>query len=152
MKALIFNTIILLSATSAKAAFERCTVEQLTVAQVKARIAWLNRCIQENNGSFLGLSKDGAQYFSVKEVGTDTESTATVNYPVFGDEERNWAPGELCLAPEDVRFIAVCQWSVTEKVVPPPAPVPAPPAPAPEPAPFPKEERPRADICLRLNC
>ncbi|ASD63136.1 hypothetical protein [Bdellovibrio bacteriovorus] len=124
MKALILNTIIFLAATSAKASFERCTVEQLTVAQVKSRIAWLNRCIQENNGSFLELTKDSAQYFSVKEAGTESESTATVNYPVFGDEERNWAPGEVCRVPEGVKFVAVCQWSLTEKLAPPPQPPP----------------------------
>lgn len=149
MKVLLLTTSIFLTTASADAAYDRCSVEPLTVQQVKSRIVWLNRCIQENNGSFLELTKDSAQYFSVKEVATASESTATVNYPVFGDEERNWAPGESCLVPQDVRFIAVCLWSLTVKVIPPPAPVPPSP---PQPETPPKEERARPDLCVRLGC
>lgn len=124
MKSLIFTATILLATASANASFERCSVEKLTVPQIQSRIAWLNRCIDQNNGQFFDFTKDRAQYFGVKSEKTSTESTTTVNYPVFGDEERNWAPGEVCRVPEGVKFVAVCQWSLTEKLAPPPQPPP----------------------------
>ncbi|AFY02274.1 hypothetical protein [Bdellovibrio bacteriovorus] len=125
MKSFIFTITILLATASAKASFERCSVEKLTVPQIQSRIAWLNRCIEQNNAQFFGFTKDSAQYFGVKTEQNSTESTTAVNYPVFGDDERNWAPGEICRVPEGVKFVAVCQWSMTEKLAPPPKPAPS---------------------------
>lgn len=146
MKSLIFTTTIILATASANASFERCSVEKLTVAQVQSRIAWLNRCIEQNSGQFFDFTKESAQYFGVGKVTTANESTTTVNYPVFGDQERNWAPGDACRIPEGVRFVAVCEWSVTEKA-----------APAPKPEPLKKEKEyypppKRWEVCRVHTC
>lgn len=146
MNSFILFTATILMATSARASLGRCSMETLSVPQAQARVAWLKRCIDENNGSFMGFTKENAQYFGTTVRANSVTKATTVNYPIFGDDERNWAPGELCQVPDGIRFIAVCEWSASEKVV---MPNPFPPAQEKKPDPPP---RPAKEICPRRLC
>lgn len=144
MKSFILFAATILAATSARAT-GRCSMENLTIAQAEARVAWLKRCINENNGAFLQFTTENSKYFGTIVRANSVMKAITVNYPVFGDDEQNWAPGEVCQVPEEVRFIAVCENSVTEKVV-----MPNPFTPPPEKKP--DQPRPPKEPCPRRLC
>lgn len=146
MKSFILFAATILAATSARAT-GRCSMENISVQQARDRVAWLKRCIDENNGVFLNFTHENAKYFGGMVRANAVMIVTTANYPIFGNEEQNWAPGQLCQVPDGVRFIAVCETSMTEKVV-----MPNPFTPQPEKKPEPKPQRPPREICPPRLC
>ncbi|AFY02276.1 Hypothetical protein Bdt_2593 [Bdellovibrio bacteriovorus str. Tiberius] len=120
----------------------------MTIEKAQARVAWLRRCLDENNGAFLIFTKENAKYFGTEVRANSVMMATRVNYPIFGDDQQNWAPGDVCRVPEEVRFLAVCEVSVSEKVV---MPNPFPPQEK-KPEPKLKPQRPPRDICPPRLC